>query len=628
MIWEPQVILKLFSILVSSVQSREAKMTSTFIDILRDTPIEAINTDANKPLQLTKVYLDSLINQYKEDNPEQNIIAIDELTVDGLDANQVWWQTKMVLDNVEGDLIERIHSLHDIMNPVDSEEVKEESNDESENEQLDVGSEEEKDNAELVDESINEEEEEEGQDEQIEDSDVEIVEGKDDYVDSGIDDNSEEDQSNLEEGKGEEIEHYQPEDADGVNDQFFNIEEFNRQTLAQENTLEEDNQDGDDEEVDYFADLPSDEDEEADYYEDFFDKPKTVTDSRRKNLENEEDEEEDENDNGFSAMNSMKLDLFEDADEEEDDIDEDDTGNTEKLSTYQKQQLEIQKQIEQLEAEAVAEKKWALKGEVRAKERPDDALLTEDLEFERTAKPVPVITTDVTESLEEMIRKRIKEFNFDDLQRKTINDFTQRGHRQQVEISDVKSSKSLAEIYADDAQGVSDENAISEELQKSHDEITELFNNISYKLDVLSSAHFVPRPAKKSLEVRVETAAITMEDAQPLSMSSASTLAPQEVYKSGRADNDNEIRLKNGTVMSRDELTREDKNRLRRSVKRKRAKNMSKLPSKKKSRKDDVIETLARAKNITVINKAGEKHDVKGKSKSSGNSNSVTNFRL
>ncbi|KAG0657281.1 U3 snoRNP protein [Maudiozyma exigua] len=592
-------------------------MTSTFIDILRDTPIDAIGTDAKKPLLLTKLYLDSLIKQYKKDGPDHNNIAIDELTVDGLDASQVWWQTKMVLDNVEGDLMERIHSLKDAMNPVENEESDDDSIEDNENEQLDEASEEELDNTEDVDEL-----------EENDEDESEIIEGKDDYVDSGVEDNLQDEELEEKDEEEEEVEQSQPEDADGVNDQFFNIEEFNRQTLAQENNLDEDDQDDDDEEVDYFADLPSEEDEEADYYEDFFDKPKTITKKMgKKNVDNEE-EGDSENDNGFSAMNSVKLDLFEDADEEEDDIEGNETSNTEKLSTYQKQQLEIQKQIEQLETEAIAEKKWALKGEVRAKERPEDALLTEDLEFERTAKPVPVITTDVTESLEEMIRKRIKEFNFDDLQRKTINDFTQRGQRQQVEISDVKSSKSLAEIYADDAQGVSNENAISEELQKSHEEITELFNNISYKLDVLSSAHFVPRPAKKSLEVRVETAAITMEDAQPLSMSSASTLAPQEVYKSGKADNDNEIRLKNGTVMSRDELTREDKNRLRRSVKRKRAKNMSKLPSKKKSKKDDVIETLARAKNITVINKSGEKHDVKGKSKSNGNSNSVTNFRL
>ncbi|CAB4252126.1 similar to Saccharomyces cerevisiae YJR002W MPP10 Component of the SSU processome and 90S preribosome [Maudiozyma barnettii] len=610
-------------------------MATNFIDVLRETPVDAIGEDASQPLILTKTYLDSLIAGYKENSGNSNI-AIDELTVEGLDANQVWFQTKMVIDNVEGDLMERIQALRDAMDAHDEEE----SVDEEQNEDEEIANE---DN-EIADESVRsldgqeqeQEQEEKEDDDDDDDDDDEIIEGKDDYVDSGLEDNVVKGQESPEEEEDEPQQRYET-DADGLNDQFFNIEDFNRQTLAQENNLDDDeDQNNDDgEEVDYFADLPSDEDEEADYYEDFFDKPKTnksATVSQTDGMERSESNRNDgSEDNGISAMNSMKLDLFEDADDAEEEEEDSDNGTEtkiEKLSTYQKQQLEIQKQIAQLEAEAVAEKKWALKGEVRAKQRPADALLTEDLEFERTAKPVPVITTEVTESLEDMIRKRIKEFNFDDLQRKTINDFAQRGQRQKVEISDVKSSKSLAEIYADDAQGVSEENDISEQLQKSHDEITELFNNITYKLDALSSAHFIPRPAKKSLEVRVESAAITMEDAQPLSMSSASTLAPQEVYKSGKADNDNEIRLKNGTVMSREELTREDKNRLRRSVKRKRAKNMANHPSKKKSKKDDVIETLSRAKNITVINKAGEKRDIKGKAASSGNSNNVTNFRL
>ncbi|SMN18209.1 similar to Saccharomyces cerevisiae YJR002W MPP10 Component of the SSU processome and 90S preribosome [Maudiozyma saulgeensis] len=599
-------------------------MATNFIDALRETPVDAIGKDASQPLLLTKTYLDSLITSYKESDSGSSNIAIDELTVEGLDANQVWFQTKMVIDNVEGDLMERIQELRDAMKVPEEEE----SVDEDESEEEEVEHMNESENDEVAEES------EHSLDDQEDEDEDEIIEGKDDYVDSDLEDNVIEGQQQEEEAYEEPQEHYEA-DADGLNDQFFNIEDFNRQTLAQESNLDEDDDqnNNDDEEVDYFADLPSEEDEEADYYEDFFDKPKSRKSTIMLQTNGAEDESGNENsnrDNGMSAMNSMKLDLFEDADDaQEEGSDDDAEANIEKLSTYQKQQLEIQKQIAQLEAEAIAEKKWALKGEVRAKERPEDALLTEDLEFERTAKPVPVITTEVTESLEDMIRKRIQEFNFDDLQRKTINDFAKRGQRQQVEISDVKSSKSLADIYADDAQGVSEENAVSEELQKNHDEITELFNNITYKLDALSSAHFIPRPAKKSLEVRVESAAIAMEDAQPLSMSSGSTLAPQEVYKSGKADNDNEIRLKNGTVMSRDELTREDKNRLRRSVKRKRAKNMASHPAKKKSKKDDVIETLSRAKNITVINKAGEKKDIKGNAASNGNNkNNVTNFRL
>nr|5WXM_U Chain U, U3 small nucleolar RNA-associated protein MPP10 [Saccharomyces cerevisiae S288C]5WXM_V Chain V, U3 small nucleolar RNA-associated protein MPP10 [Saccharomyces cerevisiae S288C] len=32
-------------------------------------------------------------------------------------------------------------------------------------------------------------------------------------------------------------------------------------------------------------------------------------------------------------------------------------------------------------------------------------------------------------------------------------------------------------------------------LQKAHSEISELYANLVYKLDVLSSVHFVPKPA-------------------------------------------------------------------------------------------------------------------------------------
>lgn len=596
-----------------------------FIETIKDAPLEAIGDDASQPLILTKEYLDSLIANYKEIDPERNL-AIDELTVEGLDANQVWWQTKMVIDNIEGDLMSKIQEFREATQPAYGSDSSEEEIDEAESDVDDLAK---SVISEDIEQSASEEDEEDDQeqpqiaDEDAESDEMEVVEGKDDYIDSGIEDEVEQDD--------EEEEEEEEEDANNLNDRFFDIEEFNRQTLAQENNLDEDENNNDSEEIDYFADMPSEEEEEADYYEDFFDKPKSAKKASGSKHKSGEDGEgasdEDEEDQG-SALNSMKLDLFEEASDEEDDADVGEDENGKKLSTFEKQQLEIQKQIAQLEAEAVAEKKWALKGEVKAKDRPEDALLAEDLEFERTAKPVPVITTDVTESLEEMIRKRIKEFNFDDLQRKTINDYTKRGPREHIEISDQKSAKSLADIYAEDYQGGNEESAVSEELQKSHDEITELFTNLTYKLDALSSAHFVPRPAQKSLEVRVETSAIAMEDAQPLSMSSGSTLAPQEVYKVGKADNTNEIRLKNGTVMSRDELSREDKTRLRRAAKRKRAKNLAKQPPKKKNKKDDVIETLARAKNITVIDKAGQKHDVKGKSKSKGNANDVTNFRL
>ncbi|CCF59778.1 hypothetical protein KAFR_0H03680 [Kazachstania africana CBS 2517] len=604
---------------------------SDLIDIVKNTPVDVISNDSAKPLNLVKSYIDSVIeiNKTLESSVKTDI---DEVTVDGLDANQVWWQAKIVIDKIGADLMERIQELKAV---VDNDDNELESSDDMKNddieEQLENSEEEQEDGFVSAQESAEENEVNEAEISEQDESDFEIEEGRDDYAEESEEDEGEDEAVEDDEGdENVEAPSTSKNDPYKINDEFFNLEEFNKQTLAQEDGNLDDIDNEDDEEIDYFADLPSDEDEEADYYEDFFDKPRSQKPAK-KPVEDDDDEVEEEEENGDedfgSAMSSLKLDLFDENDEE--DAEE---ADGDKLSTFEKQQLEIQKQIAELEKEAIAEKKWALKGEVKAKDRPDNALLTEDIEFDRTSKPVPVITNEVTESLEDMIRKRIKEYTFDDLQRRTIHDFNMKAHKPRFELSDVKSSKSLAQLYEDDYQGVTEETEISEELQKSHDEVSKLFNDICYKLDALSSAHFIPKPAEKSLEVRVETAAITMEDAQPLSMSTASTLAPQEVYRSGKADNDKEIKLNNGTVMSREELTREDKNRLRRSIKRKRAKHMisqAQRQPKKKSKKDDVIDTLSRAKNVTVVNKSGEKHDTRGNVRKNNNAgSSVDKVRL
>lgn len=593
---------------------------STFIDTIKETSLDIISKEASEPLGLVKNYMDLVLKKYKESSNTKT--AIDEISVDGLDANQVWWQTKMVVDSTQVDLMNDIQEMKAIMNPKnegitddsDGDSIEEKQSEESEDEGSDV--------------ELNEEEEEEEENEEdVIDADLQISsESNDEAFPESAPKSDLDDDSN--EGTSPEID-----SANGVDDAFFNLEEFNKQTLAQEaanpDELDHNGEDGD-EDIDYFADIPSEEDEEAIYYDDFFDKPtekKRLTHSKDDDLRELDDEDYD------SAMNSAKLDLFEEDNYEQDNAETELEGEQvgqSKLSTFEKQQLEIQKQIEKLEDEAIAEKKWALKGEVKAKDRPEDALLTEDLEFERTAKPVPVITAEITESLEDMIRRRIQDEKFDDLAKRTINDLSERQRKPKFELSDAKSSKSLAELYENDYNGIPDDSEISEELQKAHEEITEMFTNLNYKLDALSSAHFVPRPAQKALEVRVESAAVTMEDAQPLTMSSASTLAPQEIYKVGKSDNQNEIRLKNGTLLSKDELTREDKNRLRRAMKRRRSKKQSSdsVQPSKKNKRNDVIETLSKAKNLTVINQKGEKHDVKGNVKRGETSNKGGNVKL
>lgn len=622
-------------------------MSSKLLTILNENPYDLVSSSkaTKQSLRLVKDYLDSVIKTYKTIGPqENNKTSLDEIVVDGLDANQVWWQAKMVIDNIEGDLMERIQDLKSVVSSNDVEEEFSDSEDEEEQEH-----EEEEENVSEQGFEIEGVKETEQDDES--DIDMDIANGKDDFdlmeeaeeqqekdeTPSDVYEDAKEDVSmKQKDAESEQEDDDYDSGKEELNDKFFDIEEFNKQTLAQEDgNLEEDNAD-DDEDIDYFGDIPSEDDEEAVYYNDFFDKPtiktkQTDTKKSKKTKRNilGDDSELDESDYE-NAMDSAKLDLFEDDEEDYDEDEENELGkNGKKLSNFEKQQLEIQKQIEQLEKEAIEEKKWALKGEVKAKDRPEDALLTENLEFDRNSKPVPVITSEITESLEDMIRDRIKNRNFDDLAKRTVLDMQKKKYKPDFELSDTKSSKSLAELYEDNYKGVDENIEISEELQKSHDEISQLFANLSYKLDALSSAHFVPRPSQKSLEVRVDTAAITMEDAQPLTMSSASTLAPQEVYSVGKSDNTNEFRLKDGTTMARDELSREDKTRLRRAAKRKRTKQLAnQVRPAKKSKKDSVIETLSHAKNITIINKKGEKHDIKGNVQRNNSVNNIKNVKL
>lgn len=592
---------------------------SELFGVLKSNAGRIILKDPSATSKDVKAYIDSVINTCKNGSITKKA-ELDEITVDGLDANQVWWQVKLVLDSIDGDLIQGIQELKDVVTP---------SHNLSDGSTL---------NSSSGEESELEEAESVFKEKQMLSADVsEIEEQSNDSLSENDEEPSMDDEKTSAEAAREEFaeekrissgqdERHSSPDPYGIKDKFFDLEKFNRDTLAAEDSNEA-SEGSEDEDIDYFQDMPSDdEEEEAIYYEDFFDKPTKEPVKKHSDVkDSKEDEELDEKEHD-SAMDKVKLDLFAD---EEDEPNAEGVGEAsdKNLSSFEKQQIEIRKQIEQLENEAVAEKKWSLKGEVKAKDRPEDALLTEELEFDRTAKPVPVITSEVTESLEDMIRRRIQDSNFDDLQRRTLLDITRKSQRPQFELSDVKSSKSLAEIYEDDYTRAEDESALSEELQKAHSEISELYANLVYKLDVLSSVHFVPKPASTSLEIRVETPTISMEDAQPLYMSNASSLAPQEIYNVGKAEKDGEIRLKNGVAMSKEELTREDKNRLRRALKRKRSK--ANLPNvNKRSKRNDVVDTLSKAKNITVINQKGEKKDVSGKTKKSRSGPDSTNIKL
>lgn len=592
--------------------------------------------------EMTKTFLDPFTKKYS---------VLDEIYVDGLDSSQVFGQTKMVLDGVGETLLASVIPELKEKYGVAQESEPEDEEDSSSDEEGEFGIpiEEEED-------YLDEEEEKEEENDELE---------AEQSLDEDQKDEDQEDEDQKDDEEEEEQDIPVKKDVFGLNDEFFDIDEYNKQVMKLEEAAENDDYDEKEEEIDYFAAL-SDEDEEEEeeemaYYDDFYDKPGSsnkLSNIKDHETKEEEEEEEEEEEGDFSegeidnAMGSAMLDLFAD----EVDNEEVSSKNEKTMSSFEKQQQQIQAEIAKLEAELVADKKWTMKGEVGSKDRPQDSLLDDpesaNMAFDRTSKPVPIVTQESTEALEDLIRRRIREEQFDEVPKRLVADVARFHNKQKFELSEQKSSKSLSEMYEDQYKNVDTEKEVSEEIQKQHDEITELFTKVSHRLDALCSAHFIPKPHQfKTIEIKVSdnAASINMEDAQPLHVSSESTLAPQEIYKIGDdkpvangAKGRSEVQLKSGLSFSKDELSREDKQRLRRANKRKRAKEFNQrkelqeqkqkqtgaAPANKRQKVGEVINTLSKAKNITVIGKKGEMRDVKGNVKKLQGAQTSNNFKL
>lgn len=172
------------------------------------------------------------------------------------------------------------------------------------------------------------------------------------------------------------------------------------------------------------------------------------------------------------------------------------------MSTHEQRLAALQTEIQALEAENVGTKEWTLLGEASARTRPHDSLLQEDLEFERATRHVPIVTDAVVAALEERIKARIKEGQFDDVVRRRPEDAVPFLPSRLVQLQDTKSTQSLAQIYegayvaAQSGTSVDDRDG---RLQREHDEITRLWEGICAKLDALCNAHYVPKPVRLDL---------------------------------------------------------------------------------------------------------------------------------
>ncbi|KAJ5907976.1 hypothetical protein N7495_000658 [Penicillium taxi] len=622
-------------------------------------------------------------------------LQLKNLYTEGFTSNQIWEQAIRILESA-GAEVERDVTLlaKDIDYPSSTDEDSDVSGPEgleSESDEVD-GMSDELDEGEISDEL------DEDMDEDMEDSNM--------LEEEELDGELEEDMSEDEEGSTSSGEEEDPgvytEDKFGLNDGFFSIDDFNKQSefLERQDARGDVEEEDSDDEVDWHANPmvpgssmatvknssskePSrskkDEDEDEDEDEDMDDSEEEGPTFGNVDLNADTDEDEDASENEDAeatgwldtseikyadffappprkasskraralpktqpaiteedvnrAMADARRDLF----DEESDI-EDEAGAEEAAgpqSTHEKQRARIADEIRRLEAANVAKKQWMVSGEARAVERPVNSLIEEDLDFERVGKPVPVVTNETSEDIEELIKRRILAQEFDEVIRRRPgagDGKTPRSAR--FELDDTKPQQSLAEMYEADHLRASDPNYVDSKdrkLAKEHDEVNSLWTQISAQLDTLCNWHYKPKVAQASINVVTDAPTITMEDARPSAGSAAggpSALAPQEIYAPGDDGKvAGELVLKTGATISKDEMSREEKARARRHKKSQKDDADKPKKSAKAIEKQQLVSDLKQG-GVKVVNKEGQITQIDGSRVREPHKNRGDNLKL
>ncbi|XP_019223938.1 PREDICTED: U3 small nucleolar ribonucleoprotein protein MPP10 isoform X2 [Nicotiana attenuata] len=489
--------------------------------------------DLSEAARLASKYLYSSLKPYTPKSP------FAQLLTDGFDAEQIWQQIDLQSEPLLSSLRRQIRQFEK-----KPEEISKLFN--------------------LVEEKKRDKEElavEEGESEDFKDVAMDDFDDEDDVDDD--DEEEENDDDDEEEGDdGEKSEDGEEENGGvkgGLEDKFFKVnqlEEYMEADEAREYGLkkktkrtrskdeeedEEDEEEDEDEDEDElgFMGLDDDEDDEnggteSARYDDFFGSKKGT--GRKKNVKSS--------------------DLSDGLGMDDDMSDDNDDNQKQSLSTHEKELVKLRSTIEEMEKANLEEKAWTMQGEVTAARRPKNSALEVDLDFEHNVRPAPVITEEVTASLEELIQKRIVEGRFDDVQKPPS--LPSRAPRETKELDDNKSKKGLAEIYEEEYVQktglVSTALSFSDEQKK---EATMLFKKLCLKLDALSHFHFTPKPVIEDMSVQANVPALAMEEIAPVAVSDAAMLAPEEVF-SGKGD-----------VKEETELTQAERKRRRAKKKRK-----------------------------------------------------------
>ncbi|XP_059129420.1 U3 small nucleolar ribonucleoprotein protein MPP10 [Peromyscus eremicus] len=385
-----------------------------------------------------------------------------------------------------------------------------------------------------------------------------------------------------------------PREKSVVDDKFFKLSEmenFLEKVEKEEEKRPEDEEE--EEDIDLFEDIDSDEDEGGLFgrqkiksnkssrnlkYKDFFDPVESDDDitsviddelgsnkeegfaeeAEESISESDEDNDLEESEDGEQHKEGLKRVTFalpEDEDEDTSPLAVKQESDEVK-SSFEKRQEKMNEKIASLEKELLEKKPWQLQGEVTAQKRPENSLLEETLHFDHAVRMAPVITEETTLHLEDIIKQRIRDQAWDDVERKEKPKEDAYEYKKRLTLDHEKSKLSLAEIYEQEYIKLNQQKT-EEEENPEHVEIQKMMDSLFLKLDALSNFHFIPKPPVPEIKVVSNLPAITMEEVAPVSVSDAALLAPEEIKEKNKA----------GDLKTAAEKTATDKKRERRKKK-------------------------------------------------------------
>ena len=344
-----------------------------------------------------------------------------------------------------------------------------------------------------------------------------------------------------------------------------------------------------------------------------------LSSSRNKNITSEEEEENDENNSLYSEEQQIEAEI--DSEEEikynkffdkpenkykKNAQREDDISNTDI------DENEIFSQIKKIEEKMISNKKdWSTKGEILAKERPKDSLLTKSMDFEVGLRAPPIPDKEFTDKLEKMIKQRIIDDIFDDPIKK---DFVNLNEEKKAEndLDFEKSKKGLGEIYEEKYLGNESTETKVDEIKKDCDDLCNQLFDIFKQMTNGTATPYGLKGKKEELINITNIPAIQIEEKGNFISDNT------EKIKSGKEMlNIKKLRTKNKEEMTSDEL-RNAHNKKKRNIK-------NRIHQKENRKKLEQLTTMLGSKFEAKIklkqekNKKLEKMDkTKGKEYKSG----------